>query len=110
MITYTEIPFSPTPPATVWNDVLNLKNMVSNPVTDLFKPQYTIVGNKIEFRGLLYIPLDLGGISQDVTFGNSYLDKASAVIDDTRLSIMGNANFNNGQRQGRFCSAKYKNN
>ena len=105
MITYTEIPSTPpTPPATVWNDVLNLKNMVSNPVTDLFKPQYTITGNKIDFRGLLYIPLDLGGVPQDVTIGNSYLYLASAVTDETRMSVVSNANDNNGTPQGRFCT------
>ena len=104
MITYTEIPSTPTPPATVWNDVLNLKNMVSNPVTDLFKPQYTITGNKIDFRGLLYIPLDLGAVPQDVTNSNSYLYLASAVTDETRMSVISNANINNGTPQGRFCT------
>lgn len=102
MITYSEIPNSGG--ATVWNDILNLKNMVSNPVTDLFKPQYTITGNKIDFRGLLYIPLDLGGVPQDVTTGNSYLYLASAVTDETRMSVITNANTNNGTPQGRFCT------
>lgn len=104
MITYTEIPFSPTPPATVWNDVLNLKNMVSNPVTDLFKPQYTINGNKIDFRGLLYIPLEYLSASQDVSTSNSYLYLPSAITDESRMSIISNANSNNGTNQGRFCT------
>jgi hypothetical protein len=104
MITYTEIPFSPTPPATVWNDVLNLKNMVSNPVTDLFKPQYTINGNKIDLRGLLYIPLEYLSASQDVFFGNSYLNLPSAKTDESRMSLISNANINNGTPQGRFCT------
>jgi hypothetical protein len=102
MITYSEVPSSGG--ATVWNDILNLKNMVSNPVTDLFKPQYTITGNKIDFRGQLYIPLDLGGVPQDVTQGNSYLYLASAVTDETRMSVISNANINNGTPQGRFCT------
>jgi hypothetical protein len=95
---------TPTPPATVWNDVLNLKNMVSNPVTDLFKPQYTITGNKIDLRGLLYIPLENGGFPINVTIGNSYLYEASAITDNSRMSIISNANNNNGTPQGRFCT------
>lgn len=91
--------------ATVWNDVLNLENMVSNPVTDLFKPQYTITGNKIDFRGLLYVPLlDGGGLPVDVTQSNSYLYVPSAVTDNGRMTIIANANNNNGTPQGRFCT------
>jgi hypothetical protein len=78
--------------------------MVSNPVTDLFKPQYTITGNKIDFRGQLYIPLDLVAVPQDVTQSNSYLYLASAVTDETRMSVVSNANNNNGTPQARFCT------
>jgi hypothetical protein len=102
MITYSEVPS--VGGATVWNDILNLKNMVSNPVTDLFKPQYTISGNKIDFRGQLYIPLDLLGVPQDVTTSNSYLYLPSAVTDESRMSVVSNANTNNGTPQGRFCT------
>lgn len=102
-ITISEVPTTPTG-ATVWNDVLNLKNMVSNPSTDLFKPQYTITGNRIDFRGLLYIPLLNGGLSQDVTNGNSYLYIPSAITDNSRMSVVSNANNNNGTPQARFCT------
>jgi len=99
MITYTELPAGG---ATVWNDVLNLENYVSNPVTDLFKPQYTIEGNKITFRGLLYVPLEYLATPQNVTNANSYLALPSAVMDQSRMSIITNANTNNGTPQGRF--------
>jgi hypothetical protein len=103
MITLTEVPAIPVnPPATIWNDILNLQNMVSNPVVDAFRPQYTIYGNRIDFRGLLYIPLEDGGVPIDVTQANSYLYVPSAITDNTRLSVISNANFNNGTPQGRF--------
>lgn len=89
---------------TIWNDVLNLENYVPNPVTELFKPQYTVEGNKITFRGLLYVPLDLLGVPKEVANGNSYLLLPSAVTDETRMSIATNANSNNGTPQGRFCT------
>jgi len=88
--------------ATVWNDIMNLENYVANPVTDLFKPQYTIEGNKITFRGLLYVPLDLLGVPQNVTNVNSYLALPSAVTDETRMSFVTNANTNNGTQQARW--------
>lgn len=96
-----EINFNP--PATSWTDVLNIPWYVGAGVNS-FKPQYTIVGNRIYLRGQLYIPLLSGGVSQNVTTGNSYLSIASAVTDDSRLSIITNANTNNGTPQGRFMT------
>lgn len=90
--------------ATIWNDVLHLENYIPNGFTELFKPQYTIEGNKITFRGLLYVPLSLAGVPQDVANGNSYLLLPSAVTDETRMSVVTNANTNNGTPQGRFCT------
>jgi hypothetical protein len=91
------------PPATVWTDIQNIPWYVGGGVSS-FKPQYTIEGNKITFRGLLYIPLVSGGISRDVTAENSYLNFGSAITDDSRLSIITNANTNNGTPQGRFMT------
>jgi hypothetical protein len=92
------------PPATVWTDIQNIPWYTGGGVS-AFKPQYTIEGNKITFRGLLYIPLVSGGISRDVTAENSYLNFASASTDDTRLLVITNANTNNGTPQGRFMTA-----
>ena len=103
MITLTEVPTTPPNPPTVWGDILNLQNMVATPSTDTFKPQYTITGNKIDLRGMLYLPLH-NGSSIDVTQPNSYLYEASATLDETRVCSIDNANFNNGTRQGRFLT------
>lgn len=88
------------PTATVWNDVQNLSWYTSNGATAVFRPQYTINGNKITFRGLLYIPLN--GVQ--IIANNSYLNQASAAIDETKLSVITNANTNNGSPQGRFMT------
>lgn len=89
-----------TPAATVWNDIQNLSWYTANPATADFSPQYTIDRNKISFRGKLYIPLD--GVQ--IVANNSYLSVASAVIDETKLSVISNANTNNGTPQGRFMT------
>lgn len=88
------------PPATVWNDVQNLAYYVTG--SESFKPQYTIEGNRITFRGLLYVPLDNGGTPVNISNGNSYLGVASVTLDETHMSIITNANTNNGTPQGRF--------
>lgn len=87
--------------ATVWNDIQNL-NYYSGGGVNSFKPQYTVEGNKITFRGLLFVPLNNGGVPESVTNVSSYLNKPSAVIDETNMSIITNANSNNGTPQGRF--------
>lgn len=92
-----------TPPATVWNDILNIPWYVSG--SESFKPQYTIEGNRIIFRGLLYVPLTQGSGQINISNSNSYLAVPTAVIDETRLSIITNANTNNGTPQGRFMTA-----
>lgn len=89
------------PAATVWNDVINIPWYITG--SESFKPQYTIEGNRITFRGLLYIPLTAGG-SIDVSNANSYLAQPSAALDESRLSIITNANNNNGTPQGRFMT------
>ena len=91
------------PSATVWNDIQNL-GWYNGSGVNSFKPQYTIEGNRISFRGLLYLPLLNGVTSVDVTAGNSYLSVASAVMDDSRISVITNANTNNGTPQGRFMT------
>jgi hypothetical protein len=92
-----------TPAETVWNDVLNIP-WYSGAGVNSFKPQYTIDRNKITFRGQLYIPLESGGVGIDVTTGNSYLSVASAILREARVSIITNANTNNGTPQGRFMT------
>jgi len=91
-----------TPPATVWSDIQNLAWYMTG--SESFKPQYTIEGNRISFRGLLFIPLSNGGTSLNVFGSNSYLSIPSATTDDTRLSIISNANNNSGTPQGRFMT------
>lgn len=87
-----------TPAATVWNDIQNLSWYVTG--SENIRPQYTIIGNQIFFRGLLFIPI--AGV--DIANGNSYLFSATAVTDDTRLSEISNAQTNNGTPQGRFMT------
>lgn len=98
------------PAATTWNDILNIP-WYSGSGVNSFKPQYTIEGNKITFRGLLYIPLTPnGGIATDVTAANTYLTLLGAAITEARLSIITNANNNNGTPQGRFMTTDIVNN
>lgn len=95
-----------TPQATVWNDILNIP-WYSGVGVNSFKPQYSIDGNRISFRGLLYIPLTPSGAGSglDVTAANSYLNQTGSGITESRLSIITNANNNNGTRQGRFMTS-----
>lgn len=92
------------PPATVWNDIMNL-DWYNNLTTGTFRPQYTIEGNRISFRGLLFIPLDNAGNVIEVANGNSYLLWNSAVLHEPSVSIITNANTNNGTPQGRFMTS-----
>lgn len=93
-----------TPATTQWNDLLNIPWYITG--SESIKPQYTIEGNRITFRGLLFIPglTGLGGTSVNVSDGNSYLTVPSAFIDESRVSIITNANNNNGTPQGRFMT------
>lgn len=88
------------PPATVWNDVQNLAYYSSN--TTSFRPQYTIEGNKITFRGLLYVPLEYDKTPITIDVGNSYKDVPSVTLDESNLTIVDNANSVGSARQGRF--------
>jgi hypothetical protein len=88
------------PPATVWNNVENLAYYGSGAAS--FRPQYTIEGNKITFRGLLYVPLGNGGVPITINNGNSYKGIPSVTLDETNLTIVNNANTALGVRQGRF--------
>lgn len=87
-----------TPAATVWNNIQNLSWYVTG--SENIRPQYTIIGNQIFFRGLLFIPI--AGV--DIANGNSYLTSPTAVTDDSRLSVISNAQTNNGTPQGRFMT------
>lgn len=93
------------PAATVWNDIQNLANYADNPVTATFRPQYTIEGNRISFRGLLYIPLEVGGSPVTVSNTNSYKLVPGVTLDETKLSVVSNANLVGGVRQGRFLTS-----
>lgn len=88
------------PAATVWHDIQNLDYYVAG--SESFRPQYTIDGNKIAFRGTLFIPLTSGGSPVSISNENSYLFLPTANIDETNMSIIANANNNNTTPQGRF--------
>jgi hypothetical protein len=105
MITYTELPAQG---ATVWNDVLNL-NYYDYPAAKAsgILPQYSIDGNKISLRGLLFIPLDGFATANYITNANSYRDVGNATLDTSGLnaSVMINANGNTLYgRQGIFLT------
>ena len=89
------------PAATQWENIDNLAYYDPD-TTTLFRPQYTIEGNKITFRGLLFVPLEVSGTPQIIYDGNSYKNKVGIDLDESNLSIIGNANFADGERQGRF--------
>lgn len=91
------------PAATVWNNLQGL-NWYNYGTTSSFLPQYTIEGNKITFRGLLYLPLEYSGSGWAITNGNSYLSIPSAALDTTAVTVISNANNNNGTPQGRFIT------
>lgn len=93
------------PATTVWNDIENLANYADNPTTATFRPQYTIEGNKISFRGMLYIPLEVGGSPVNVSNSNSYKLAYGVTLDESRTSIVQNANSVGGVRQGRFLTS-----
>jgi len=88
------------PPATVWNNVQNLAYY--NASTASFRPQYTIEGNKITFRGLLYVPLESGGNPVTILNGNSYKQVLGVTLDESNLTIVNNANLVGAEKQGRF--------
>jgi hypothetical protein len=88
------------PPATVWNDVQNLAYYDAG--TTSFRPQYTIEGNKITFRGLLYVPLESGGNPVTIFNGNSYKNVLGVTLDESNLTIVNNANSVGTEKQGRF--------
>lgn len=90
------------PQATVWNDLLNMPWYVAG--SESIRPQYTLEGNKISFRGQLFIPLDNGGLV-NVANGNSYLAVASCAIRAASVTNIANANTNNGTPQGRFMTS-----
>ena len=85
------------PAATIWNDVLGLSYYTGG--SESFKPQYTIEGNRITFRGMLFVPLNGGPL---ISNGNAYLPVAGATLDETKMQIIGNSNNNNGGPQGRI--------
>lgn len=91
------------PASTVWVDMQNMPWFVSG--SESFRPQYTLEGNKISFRGLLYVPLSNGGSLVNVANGNSYLGVASCAIHAAAVEVISNANSNNGTPQGRFLTS-----
>lgn len=85
------------PATTSWVDVQNLPYYTTG--SSSFKPQYTIEGNKITFRGFLYIPLSGAGLISNT---DSYLHITGVTTDDTKMSIITNATSALGVPQGRF--------
>jgi hypothetical protein len=96
------------PPATVWENVENLDYYTTNDDTDFFRPQYTIEGNKITFRGLLYVPLKSGGITIPISDANSYRGVSGVVLGSDDLSVVTNANLVTSEPQGRFFTSDVK--
>jgi len=87
---------------TVWNDIQNLDyyDYVAAKASGIL-PQYTIEGNKISLRGLLYIPLDGFSTPNYITNANSYRDVGNAVLDTSGLNIMEMVNANGNTLYGR---------
>jgi hypothetical protein len=96
------------PPQTVWENVENLDYYVENNDTDLFRPQYTIEGNKITFRGLLYVPLKSGGSTVPIVNSNSYRGVLGVGLGSDNLLEVSNANSVSSERQGRFFTSEVK--
>lgn len=90
------------PPATVWNDLVMPWYVAGS---ETIKPQYTVEGNKISFRGQLIIPLSNAGNLVNVNGGNAYLAVASVTPHAASVTVIANANTNNGTPQGRFLTA-----
>jgi hypothetical protein len=90
------------PAITPWVDIQNIDYYVAG--SELFKPQYTIEGNKITFRGLLYVPLSSspGGPTINIDSGNAYRGVSGVNLGMNDLSEVTNANLGGGERQGRF--------
>jgi hypothetical protein len=88
------------PPATVWNNVENLDYYVAG--SEDFRPQYTIEGNKITLRGLLFVPLKFAGVTVSIADSNDYRQVSGVLLGTDDLSIVSNANAALGERQGRF--------
>lgn len=95
---------------TVWNDIQNLPYYdVAAATAAGFMPQYTIEGNRISLRGVLFVPLDGAATPNFITAQNSYLTIASAITDTSvaNLSVVTNANGagSANPRQGKFFTA-----
>jgi hypothetical protein len=89
-------------PATVWNDILNLNyyNYALSTASGIL-PQYAIEGNRITFRGILFVPLDGYGSANYITNGNSYRDVGNAVLDTSGLNVSEVVNSNGDTLNGR---------
>jgi hypothetical protein len=103
-----EVKFVPS--ATVWEDVENLNYYATNSTTDLFRPQYTIEGNKITFRGYLYVPLQNAGVTVPIADSNDYRGILGVTLGSANLSKVVNANSVSGEPQGRFFTNDVTNN
>jgi hypothetical protein len=92
------------PAITFWENIQNLDYYVADTDADDFRPQYTIEGNKISFRGLLYVPLQFGGSTISITEGNSYRGVLGVTLGSDDLSVVTNANLGGtpAVRQGMF--------
>jgi hypothetical protein len=101
-----EVTFVPL--QTAWENVLNLDYYDENDDTDLFRPQYTIEGNKITFRGLLFVPLKSGGITVPIANSNSYRGVSGVALGSDNLLEVTNANSVASEPQGRFFTSEIK--
>lgn len=89
-------------PATIWNDILNLNyyNYALSAASGIL-PQYAIEGNRITFRGTLFVPLDGFSTANYITNNNSYRDVGNAVLDTSGLNISEIINSNGDTLNGR---------
>jgi hypothetical protein len=93
------------PPITKWENIENLDYYVDNDDTKLFRPQYTIEGNKITFRGLLFVPLKNAGVTSLIYDANSYRGRLGVDLGSDNLLEVTNANTVADEPQGRFFTS-----
>lgn len=88
------------PAATPWENIENLDYYIAG--SESFRPQYTIEGNKITLRGMLFVPLNSGGTLIPISGSNSYREEPGVTLDEDSLTIVDNANSVGAEKQGRF--------
>jgi hypothetical protein len=91
------------PAVTPWENIENLDYYIAG--SEDFRPQYTIEGNKITLRGMLFVPLNNGGTLIPISGSNSYKGITGVTLDEASLTIVDNANSVGAEKQGRFFTS-----